>query len=220
MEFVYNTLGAALAIALLGVATWLTLTLRPWRHLPYVRAWVASYWWTGLGVFLYAAHAPTERGTLLLTAFRSCLLMVGAGYLWIGTLRFQGSQVRSLPTVLAPMALYLAAMARLSAYPPGRSLAFSLGCAPFVLHAAFTLLRNLPPELRRMGRFTAGVMLVHGLFHALRAVVLAVAWTQADLLLWVSLGFLEAFPVLVTMAVAQWMLVEQRVEMRPEASSR
>ncbi|HJV89147.1 MAG TPA: hypothetical protein VJ623_02485 [Holophagaceae bacterium] len=220
MAFIYQTLGAALALALLGVAAWMTVTLRPWRAHPAVKAWVASYWWTALGILLYLIPARTEAGLFRLTAFRNSLLMLGAGLLWIGSLRFRGLRVPVVPAVFAPVVLYLATLFVLSPHPPGRPLAFSLGCAPFVLHGAFMLLRELPPTLRRMGRFTASVMLVHGLFHAFRACLLAILWDKVDLLLWVSLGFLEAFPVLVTLAVAQWMLVEQRMEMRPEASSR
>ncbi len=219
MNFIYDTLGLALAIALFGVAGWFTWILKAWLHRPAVTAWAASYWCTASGIGLYLVHAHQEPGDLYLTALRNSLLMLGLGLQWVGCLRFVG---RSAPTplALAPVALYLSVLAPLSAHLQGRPFAFSVGGIPFLLHGAWVLGRNLHPVLARTGHIVVATLVVHGGFHAFRATVLAYQWERADLFLWISLGFLEAFPVLVTLAAAQWMLVEHRMESLDVPSSR
>ncbi|MBI3132535.1 MAG: hypothetical protein HYZ13_14565 [Acidobacteria bacterium] len=219
MNFIYDTLGAALAIAIFGVAIWITWILRRWLYRPEVGVWVASYWWAATGIGLYLVHAPTESGDLYLTALRNSLLMVSAGLQWVGCLRFGG---RSVPSALAliPALLYLAILAPLSAHLQGRPLAFSAALVPFLLHGAWALNRNLSIPIARTGHFVVATLGVHGAFHGFRAVMLVSSWERADLFLWISVGFLEAFPVLITLAVAQWMLIEHRMEALDLPSSR
>ena len=219
MNFLYDTLGLALAIALFGVAIWFTWILRAWLYRPAVSAWTASYWCTASGIGLYLLHANREPGDLYLTALRNSLLMLGLGLQWVGCLRFVG---RSIPTVLAlgPVLLYLGALAPLSAHLQGRPFAFSVGGIPFLLHGAWIIGRNLHPALARTGHIVVASLAVHGGFHIIRAAVLAYQWERADLFLWISLGFLEAFPVLVTLAAAQWMLIEHHMESLDMPSSR
>lgn len=217
MNFIYDILGGALAVAIFGVAAWFTWILRPWLDRPEIKAWVASYWWAAAGIALYLIHVNQEPGDLYLTAFRNSFLMVSVGLQWVGCLRFRGNRIPSL-LALAPVLLYLGTLAPLSRHLQGRPIAFSVGFVPFLVHGAWKLHRELSPALARTGRFVVAILLVHAGFHAFRAGVLATTWERSDLLLWISVGFLEAFPVLVTLAVAQWMLVEHRME-APEGPS-
>jgi hypothetical protein len=219
LNFIYDTLGAALAVAMLGVATWITWILWLWRDQPDVKAWIGSYWFAAVGITGYLVHAKEDSGDLTLTALRNALLMTSAGLQWVGCLRFRGRRIPAY-YALAPVALYFSALAPMSGHLQGRPLAFSVGVAPFMVHSAWVLYRSLPAALARTGHFTVLTLAIHGGFHAFRAAVLALTWERADLFLWVSVGFLEAFPVLITLAVAQWMLIEHRMEALDLPSSR
>lgn len=219
MNFIYDTLGAALAVAMLGVTVWFAWILRVWLDRPEVKAWVASYGVTTLGIGLYLLHPNQEPGDLYLTAFRNSLLMLGLGLQWVGCLRFAGQRGHA-SLAIAPVLLYLGVLVPLSTHLQGRPLAFSLGGIPFLLHGAWVLGRKLHPALARTGNIVVATQVVHAGFHAFRATMLAILWEKADLFLWIALGFLEAFPVLVTLAAAQWMLVEHRMESVDLRSSR
>ncbi len=211
MNLIYDILGGALALALLAVALWSLRVFRPWLDRPEVRAWVGSYWSAALGVALYLVHTGTEPGDMLLTALRNSFLMLGIGLQWVGCLRFKDGR-GALGLCLAPVVLYLGTFFLLAPNLYGRPLAFSVGGVPFLLHGAWVLVRDMPAPIRRTGRFVALTLAIHGAFHLFRAGVLILHWGTADLMLWIAVGFLEAFPVLVTLAVAQWMLVEHRME--------
>lgn len=211
MNLIYDILGGALALALIAVAIWSLRVFRPWMDRGEVRAWVGSYWAAALGVSLYLVHSASPLGEMRLTALRNAFLMLGIGLQWVGCLRFKAGRGPLLAS-LAPVALYLVTFYALAPGLAGRPLAFSLGGLPFLFHGAWVLFRDMPAPLRRTGRFVALTLAIHGAFHLLRAGILVVHWGTADLMLWIAVGFLEAFPVLVTLAVAQWMLVEHRME--------
>jgi len=219
VNLIYDTLGSVLALALLAVAIACTRALRPWLDRSEVKAWVASYWCSALGIGLYLIHARTPDGDLHLTAFRNAILTLGTGLQWVGCIRFSGRQF-PIAAALAPVTLYLAVYFALAPELQGRPLAFSLGGIPFFLHGAWVLYREMPPTLARTGYFVSATLALHAGFHIVRAAVLALRWDRADLMIWIALGFLEAFPVLITLSVAQWMLVEHRMEGTDGLSSR
>lgn len=211
MNLIYTTLGGVLAFALLAVAGWSLWAFRPWRDRPEVKAWTASYWMAALGVTLYLVQAGREPADMYLTAFRNGILMAGSGLQYVGCLRFRSGR-GSLAWALGAPVLYLVLFFALAPNLYGRPVAFSLGALPFLFHGAYRLWRDMPLPLARTGRFVALTLALHGAFHLIRATVLLIHWGTADLMLWIAVGFLEAFPVLVTLAVAQWMLVEHRME--------